>query len=158
MDSYKWLLFLHVAAVIVALGATFAYPFMQGFAERQGVAATRLFLRFSLFLERWVVIPGAVLILLFGVALIYDDATGYDDDFPAWLMWGATWFVLAFLGAVFLQRKNTNDGLRVLDGVPDGAVLPDAYKPIGTRIQIVGGLLGLSILGITFLMVWKPGQ
>jgi hypothetical protein len=42
--------------------------------------------------------------------------------------------------------------------VPDSAPLPEGYKPIAMQMQIVGGLLGLSVIAIAFLMVWKPGQ
>jgi uncharacterized membrane protein len=38
------------------------------------------------------------------------------------------------------------------------AALPAAYTEIAKKIQMVGGILGLSVIGILFLMVWKPGQ
>jgi len=48
--------------------------------------------------------------------------------------------------------------MTVLEGVPDGAPLPADYTPIAKRMQVVGGLFGLSVIAILFLMVWKPGQ
>lgn len=158
MNALKLELFLHVAAVIVAMGVTFVYPFLQGQAERRGTGATRFYLEFSHFLEKFVVIPGAILVFIFGGLLIGNDKLPYKDDMPAWLMVSVVWFLAAFALAFFVQRKNTLNGIKALEGVPDTAPLPEAYTAIGKRTQMVGGLLGLSVIGIAFLMVWKPGQ
>jgi uncharacterized membrane protein len=158
MDSYKILLFLHLAGVIVGLGATFSFPFIQAAAERQGTGATRFALRVMHRVERFLVIPGAVIVLLAGIGLIFDDRTGYSDDFPAWLMVAIAWFAVAFFTGGYIQGKNVEAALRALDRVSDNAALPAAYQPIGKRMQMIGGLLGLSVIGIALLMVWKPGQ
>lgn len=158
VDSYKLELFLHVIAVIVALGVTFSYPFMQGFAERKGVGPTRFFLEFSERIEKFIVIPGAILVFIFGGLLIGNDNLPYKDDMPAWLIVSIIWFLGAFAAAFFVQRKNVSNGLKSLEGVPDSAALPADYEAIGKRMQMVGGLLGVSIIAIAFLMVWKPGQ
>lgn len=158
MDSYKLMVFLHIIAVVVALGATFALPFLQAFAERQGVAATRLFLRFSLRLDTILVTPGAILVAVFGVGLIFDDHTGYKDDFPVWLMAAIVWFAAALIVDWVVMRPLTRSGIAALDGLADGPELPAAYEPLGKRGQMIGGLLGLSVIGIALLMVWKPGE
>lgn len=158
MNVFKFELFIHVAAVIVGLGATFALPVMQGFAERSGVAATRFMLHFSHRLENFITIPGAVILFIFGGAMIGSDQRTYKDDMPAWLIIAIIWFLAAFAAAFFVQRRQINDGLKALEGVPDGAALPEAYVAVSKRMQMVGGLLGLSVIGIAFLMVWKPGQ
>jgi len=158
MDSYKIQLFLHVAVVIVALGATFCYPFIQAWGERRGVGATRMALQFSEHLEKVLVIPGAVLTLLFGLGLIFDDATGYKDDFPMWLGIAIAWFLVAFTVAAVFQRAAVSKAIDTLEGLADNADFPAAYMALSRRIQATGGFLGLSVIGITFLMVWKPGQ
>jgi uncharacterized membrane protein len=158
LDSYKTQLFLHIAAAVVGLGPTFVYPFLQGFAERNGVAATRFALQFVQRLQQLVVIPGAILTLLFGIGLIFSDHTGYKDDFPAWAGVAIVWFLLAVPSAVMVNRSAVREAMTVLEGVPDGAPLPADYTPIAKRMQVVGGLFGLSVIAILFLMVWKPGQ
>lgn len=154
MESYRIQVFLHITAVIVGLGITFVYPFLQGFAERRGVATTRFALEFSQRLEKIAVIPGALLTAVFGVGLIFDKHTGYKDDFPAWLMIAIGWYVLAVVVALTVQRRNVADGIKALEGAHDDQALPVEYVAISKRIQMVGGLLGLSIIGITFMMVW----
>ncbi|MBI2766902.1 MAG: DUF2269 family protein [Chloroflexi bacterium] len=158
MNSYKLLLFLHIIAVVIALGVTFVYPLLQGFAERQGVGATRFMLRFSRRLESMVVLPGAALVFLFGLGLIFNDQTGYKDDMPAWLTFAMTWYIAAVAVAVFVQRRNVGKALATLEGVPDTGTLPAEYTAVAKQLQIVGGLLGLSVVAIAFLMVWKPGE
>lgn len=91
MESYRIQLFLHILAVVLGLGVTFVYPFLQAFAERQGVIATSSALRSMRRLEDIVVIPGGILVLVFGVSLIFDDRTGYTDDFPGRLMIAISW-------------------------------------------------------------------
>ena len=160
MNSYKAELFLHVISVIIAMGVTFVYPFLQAAAERSGVAATRFMLQFLLRLQKMVVIPGAILLFVFGGLIIGNSSTpdNYKDHMPVWLSVAIAWFVIAFAVAIFVQHRDMKAGVKALEGVPDSGSLPADYVAIGKRMQMVGGLLGLSVIGIAFLMVWKPGQ
>lgn len=160
MESHKLLVFLHIAAVVIALGSTFALPFLQGFIQRQprSTGLMRAYLKFTIYQDNVVVLPGAALVALFGIGLIFDDHTGYKDDFPMWLGWAIAWFVAAVLVDLFLMRPLTRRAIAALEGVPDDGEYPAPFRALATRAQIYGGLLGLSIIGITFLMVWKPGE
>ncbi len=158
MESYKIQLFLHIGAAIVALGATFAIPVLHAWAERRGVGPTRMALQFSHHMEKVLVIPGAVLVLLLGVGLIFDDATGYKDDFPWWLGVAIGWFVAAFAVAAFVQKANVDRTLATLDKVEDDGDFPPSYMNAAGRVKITGAVLAISTIAITFLMVWKPGE
>ena len=92
------------------------------------------------------------------MALIFDDGTGYKDDFPAWLMAAITLFAVVIVVDLVLQQRQVRNAVAALDGVPDSSPLPSAYTAIGKRIQMVGGLEGLALVVITFLMTYKPGQ
>lgn len=156
-NTFKLLLFLHIAFVVLALGPTFAFPFLEGVAKGKGVGATRFVLQFENRLETIWIRPGAILLFLAGCAMILKEEE-FREDMPVWLMVGIAWFIAAFLTALFIQGKNVKDGIAALEGVPDSADFPAAYEPVAKRMQIVGGLLGLSVVGITFLMVWQPGE
>jgi hypothetical protein len=154
MESYRIMLFLHIAAVVVMLGPGYVFPFLQAFSERQGVRATRLYLRFAQRISLLLIYPGYVLVAVFGVGLIFDDRTGYKDDFPRWLEFAIPWYVIAVLLDVILMRRLIADGLRALEGATDDNALPVAYVGPGRNMQMVGGLIGLSVLGVLALMVW----
>ena len=154
MNSYRILLFLHVAVVIVGFGVIFALPFLQAFAERTSVGATRFTLRFSRRLENFLIYPGGVLALVFGIGLMMNDKTGYKDNMPAWLSIAIVWFLAAEALSVFVMRRTTAQALRSLDGVADDGSFPAAYMALSKRLQMVGGIIALSVVGITFLMVW----
>ena len=157
MSSYKIELFLHIAAVVVGLGVTFVYPFLQAFAEKNGVASTRFALRFGQRLENIVVIPGAIALFIFGLLLIANGASGFRDEMPVWLMISVTWFLAAIAVDIFVQRRNVKAGIKSLQGIADSAPLPAAYVAVSKRMQMVSGLLALSVIAITFLMVYQPG-
>ncbi len=158
MESYKLLTFVHIAAVVVGMGVTFAFPFLQAAAERSGVPATRFIYEAARRVENVVILPGSIIILLMGIGLIFDDNTHYKDDFPAWLMVAIPWYVATGVLWWFVQRPLAAKALETLRGVPDNAPLPAGYLAKAKQVQMVGGILGLSIIGVLFLMVWKPGQ
>ncbi len=157
-DTYRIMLYVHVAAALVGLGVTFSFPFLQGAAEKTGTGATRFALRVIDRVDLFVVYPAVALIVVFGVGLIFSDVTGYSDDFPVWLMVAIPYFLGLWLVSFLVQRPAYKAALRTLEAVPDDASLPEAYEPLGKRMQMVGGFLALSVLIILFLMVWKPGE
>lgn len=152
--SYRLLLYLHILTAIVALGVTFAFPFLQSFAEKNGVVATRFAHRAIRRITLFVVYPGAALVFLWGLGLIFEHETGYKDDFPAWLMIAIMLFIAIVVLDVLYTRRQVEAAIQSLEGVPDGAELPAAYRTIASRIQAVGGLEGLGVVVIAFLMVW----
>jgi len=60
------------------------------------------------------------------------------------------------LVSLFVQDPATKKAQKILDATADDAELPAEYLALGKRIQMVSGLLGLSVLGIMLLMVTKP--
>ncbi|PFG73779.1 DUF2269 family protein [Tepidiforma thermophila] len=148
----------HIAPVFVGLGTTFAFPILQAAGEAQGTGVTRFAIRTTGRLETLIVKPAVVPLLLMGVGLIFDDHTGYRDDFPLWLGVAIAWFLAAFTLSSVVQRRNLSRAPQLLDGTPDDAPLPAGYLAHAPRIRVVGAILGASALGILFLMVWKPGQ
>ncbi len=155
-DSYKALVFLHVAAVVIALGSTFALPVLQPMAARQGIPTLRFALHFSHRLEQMIVGPGSAIALLTGIALIFNDRTGYKDDFPTWLLVSVVWFVAAAVVANTFQARNVRRAIEIVDATPDEGPPPPDLAPLAKRMKLTGQLLALSTIGVMFLMVWKP--
>ncbi|MEO6398476.1 MAG: DUF2269 family protein, partial [Tepidiformaceae bacterium] len=109
-------------------------------------------------IQKLLIIPGSVVLILFGVGLIFSDATGYKDDFPTWLMAAITIFVIVIVVDAAVQQRQVRQAMATLEGVSDGAELPAAYRALGKRIQMLGGIEGLAVVVIIFLMTYKPGQ
>ncbi|MFN0093833.1 MAG: DUF2269 family protein [Dehalococcoidia bacterium] len=154
MEIYRSLLFLHIAAVVFGMGITFVLPFLQAFAESHGVGAARFYFAFLRRLQHVALYPSWALLLGFGIALIFTDATGYSDDFPHWLGGAIAWFVVLIGFDIVVMGGLVREAERILNMVPEDAPLPPAYREVSRRLQIYGGLEGLSVLGILFLMVW----
>ncbi len=154
MESYRSLMFLHISAVVFGMGMTFVLPFLQAFAESHGVGAAKFYFAFVRRLQRVALYPSWALILVFGVGLIFSDQTGYKDDFPQWLVGAIAWFVALIAFDVVVMGGFAREAERILNTLPDDAPLPPSYREVSRKLQMFGGLEGLSVLGITFLMVW----
>ncbi|WBL34968.1 hypothetical protein O0235_09190 [Tepidiforma flava] len=94
-----------------------------------------------------------------GLALIFNDRTGYSDHLPAWLAVAIIWYLAAFFTASVVQRANVNAALGTLEGVPDGSALPSAYRcrSPARRSSPVQPSAAHHGRHRRFLMVWKPG-
>ncbi len=155
-DWYRALLFVHVASVVVALGATFALPLLQPMGARGGVRTLRFVLEFTHRLETRIVGPGSGIAFLSGLALIFNDRTGYSDDMPLWLTVAVAWFLVAAVVANVFQAPNLKKAIMLLDAVPDEGPMPRGLGPLASRMRITGQMLSVSTIGVLLLMVWKP--
>lgn len=159
IEFYNVVVAVHVMAVVVAFGVTFAYPFIEAQVKRtapralpqwHGILASvdgklvtpAMALAFvagiyaasdrSYFSEIWVQVPFAILIVLFGVT-----------------------------GGFFAPQSRKLAELSTADvaaGGADGAVAwSPAYEAASRRVGMVRGLAGLLVLVAIFFMEVKPG-
>lgn len=156
MDAFRVMLFLHVVAA-VGLGAVFVLPFLQASAERSGVAATRFLLRAWQRVERMLVYPSMGVLLLFGLGMTFSDENSFGGELreiPGWLWGSLAWYVAVAAVELVVVRRDLADAIEALEGVHNDSAFPAEYVVLSRRLQIVSGLLGVSILGIAYLMVW----
>jgi uncharacterized membrane protein len=156
VDTYDWLLFLHVTGAFFVLGgAVMAGIFNFAALKRERPSEVALLFR----LARVAVIAigaGMALTLAFGLWLVHEAGYG----------WGETWIVLALvlwvlanaLGGIGGRReKQTRELAERL------AAAGDAPSPeLSTRLRdpVWLGLSwgsGIVVVAILALMVWKPG-
>ena len=69
---YDVMVFIHVIAVVVAFGATFAYPFFQAVVERVSPRSVPAMWRATHTASRYLVIPGSLVVLAAGIYLTVD--------------------------------------------------------------------------------------
>src|SRR3954452_15689720 len=69
VSAYDVILAVHIMAVVVAFGATFAYPIIYAVGARHGARSMPLLHRIEFTIERYLVNPGLLLVLLAGIYL-----------------------------------------------------------------------------------------
>ncbi len=159
---FQLFLFLHVLGAIVVFGPTFIFPIIGTQAQKSpqnGPFAAAL----SEYIERRLVLPGAVVQGITGVALIL--ITGRDLTAAAnrWLVAGIVLYAIAILFAAFVQARNAERMVHLTANMPPGpppagapAGPPPEIAETGKKLQQGGMLLTVLIVAIVALMVVKP--
>jgi uncharacterized membrane protein len=156
---YDVVKFVHVVAVVVAWGVTFAYPVLMRAAERQDPRALPYFWHTVTRIGFVIVGPGAFLILATGVVMVIDsEAFGFGTLF---VTVGLTAIiVLIAFGPLFFtpaERKLAEAAERDIAAAgPREVVLSEDYQAASRRYALVGNLNALIILVAIFFMVVKP--
>jgi hypothetical protein len=154
---YDVVVFVHVTAVVVAFGATFAYPFFQAVVERASPRSVPAMFRAMHTTSRYLVVPGALVVLAAGVYLTIER---WDFGQLFVIVGLFVVVVVIILGATFFDRHESRAiELAQRDVAAAGAgevVLSDEYWEVSKRIARVGMLASLLILVALFFMVVKP--
>jgi hypothetical protein len=154
---YDVVVFVHVTAVVVAFGATFAYPFFQAVVERASPRSVPAMFRAMHTTSRYLVVPGALVVLAAGVYLTIER---WDFGQLFVIVGLFVVVVVIILGATFFDRHESRAiELAQRDVAAAGAgdvVLSDEYWEVSKRITRVGMLASLLILVAVFFMVVKP--
>ena len=148
MTTVQILLSIHILSALVAVGATVSYFFWL----RRAVLApeSRSFtLETIRLLERRMVMPAYILVLLTGLGLI--DRAGWAWSTP-WLELSILFFIV-LLGLVGFHARVIK-GLIAL--VADGSADSADYDRAHARGRILLGLKVVVIIVLVYLMVFKP--
>lgn len=158
-SAYSLVLAVHLVAVLLAFGPIFAYPFMQGLAQREFPRSVPFVARVMNRIDRAFVLPGTVVVLAAGIYLV---ATG------PWTF-GAPWVSAAFVIvlvllvlqlAIFLptERRMIELAEREIAAAGAGEVtLGPQYEAAARRLSVFGGVASLLVLIAVVLMATKPG-
>lgn len=154
ISFYSVVLWLHISAVVLAFGVTFAYPVIGAVAKAHSVGDLAAYHRFQVTLTRRWITPLMGVVLLAGLYLALDGP--YDFGEP-WV--GATFLLLIVLfgmvGAVFAPTERKMAEWAERDSAT-GKLGAD-YLAAERKMNIAGPLAGLLILLSIFLMTTKPG-
>jgi uncharacterized membrane protein len=158
IEFYDIVLFLHAAAVVLAFGPTFGYAFFQGFAERFFPRSIPNVMRTFGTVDRFLVIPGMLVILAAGVYLVLEGPWDWEDTFVSVGLAGIV-VLLVLQFAVLGRMERTLAELAERDIAASGSgdvELSDEYWTASKRSAIWGSLAGVLVLVILFFMVVKP--
>jgi uncharacterized membrane protein len=159
IDLYNLSVWLHVTAVVIGFGSTFALALAFPVASRLDVRHLPYVHDIGLAINQRLGGPAFIVVLATG---IYQTADGPYDFSDFWI--SATLLILIVLGglagAYFIptDRKLGALARQEIASAGDGeVVLSEEYQRRSRTEGIVGGIAGLLIVAAIFLMVTKPG-
>jgi uncharacterized membrane protein len=155
MSLYEISVFVHITAVMVGFGATFAESIMFPVAMKAGVRHLPYVHRLQLAINQRLATPALAVVLLTG---IYQTS---DGDWSFGSFWISATFLIVIvvgglLGAYFIpaDRRLAAQAERELE--ESGNVSED-YLRQARREGAIGALTGVLLIAAVFLMVTKPG-
>ncbi len=154
---YEVVLAIHIMAVVVAFGAIFAYPIVYAVAVRRDPRGLPLVHGAEHTVERWLVNPGLLLVLLSGIYLASKGHL-WGQFFVQWGL-GAVLVIGGLVGSVTMPaaKRAEQAAARDVAAAGDGDVaLSDEYRALVRRLSIVGALLSLIVLLTILFMVIQP--
>ena len=114
-SAYEIVLAVHIMAVVVAFGVTFAYPIMFAVGARRDPRSLPVLHRIEYTIERFLINPGLTLVLGAGIFLA-SDGHHWSEFYVQWGL-GAVIVIGALVGAVMIptakqaeQRRATRRG------------------------------------------------
>lgn len=155
---YEVVLALHIAAVVVAFGVTFAYPVIFTVISRQDPRAMAALHRAELAVGQRLIQPGLVVVLAAGIYL----ASKLEVWSSFYIQWGmGAVIVLGGLGGLFFTptaRKLIELVERDVAAAGDGEVALSAeYRALYKRLVVVGSLSSLLVLVTIYFMTTHTG-
>lgn len=155
---YDYVLAVHVMAVVVAFGVTFAYPIMFTVGARHGAHSLPLLHRIEYTIERYLINPGLLLVVLAGIYLA-SKGHHWSEFFVQWGL-GAVVVIGALVGSVMIPTAKRAEQIAERDiAASTSAEAPEMsaeYQALTRRLATVGSALsGLVLVTILFMAI-KP--
>ena len=156
-SAYEIVLAIHIMAVVVAFGVTFAYPIMFAVAARHGPRSLPLMHRVEYTIERLLINPGLLVVLAAGIFLA-SDGHHWSEFYVQWGL-AAVVVIGALVGGVMIPTAKRAEQLAERDlASSDGGevAMSDDYRALVRRLTTVGTLMSVLVLVTILLMAIKP--
>ncbi|HST56534.1 MAG TPA: hypothetical protein VLJ42_11680 [Solirubrobacteraceae bacterium] len=156
---YSFVLGLHIAAVVIGFGVTFAYPIIFTIVGKQDPRALPVLHRAELFIGQRLISPALGIIVVAGIYL----ASKLDAWSSFYVQWGfGAAIVLGALAGVFFaptERRLVELSERDVAAAPASGevVLSAEYNALSKRLAMVGSLTSLLVLVTIFVMATHLG-
>lgn len=151
--GYKIAVFLHILAVVLAFGPTFGYAFFFSVSP-QYPRATPAILAGVQRVDRYLVNPGMIVLLLAGIYLLADGPWEAGDAF---ISIGFVAIIVLFgLQHAFFQPKVAEAKELAERDLKAGDTLSDEFLALSDRIGKVGTFAGIAVVLTIFFMTYKP--
>lgn len=156
-SAYEIVLAIHIMAVVVAFGVTFAYPIMFAITARHEPRSLPLMHRIATMIDRALVNGGLTVVVLAGIFLA-TDGKRWSEFFVQWGL-GAAIVIGALVGSVMIPAGKRARALAERDIAAAGGgeiEMSDEYQAVVRRLQRVGSLLSALVLVTILVMAIKP--
>jgi uncharacterized membrane protein len=161
LTGYEFSLFLHITAVMVGFGATFAEAIMFPVAVKAGVRYLPYVHRLQLAINQLLAAPALAIVLATGIYQVADGNWEFDQF---WIS-AALVIVIAIgglLGGYFIptdRRLAPMVEAEIAAAGPDVtlAQLSDEYQRRARMEGVIGTVTGILLVAAVYLMVAKPG-
>jgi uncharacterized membrane protein len=159
LTSYDFSLFLHITAVVVGFGSTFAESIMFPVAMKLNPRHLPYVHRLQLAINQWFATPALVVVLATG---FYQVSEGNWDLGDFWI--SATLAIVlvigGLLGAYFIpadRRLGPMVQREIDDAGPGELTLSPEYRRQSMMEGVVGTIVGILLVVAIYMMVVKPG-
>jgi len=151
--GYRIALFLHILAVVLAFGPTFGYAFFFSVAP-QFPRATPAIMAGIQKIDRYLVNPGMIVLLLAGIYLLSD---GHWEASEAFISIGFLAIIALFgLQHAFFRPQTQRAKELAERDLKAGDALSGEFTALSDRIGKVGTLAGVIVIVTIFFMTYKP--
>lgn len=159
VTTYQLSVFVHVSAVMVGFGATFAEAIMFPVAIGMSARYLPYVHRLQLAINQRLATPALAIVLVTG---IYQVSKGHWGFGKFWVSGAIAIVVIigALNGAYFIPTDRRLGPMAERDIAASGdgeVVLSEEYQRQARTEGIVGAITGLLLVGAVFLMIVKPG-
>jgi uncharacterized membrane protein len=153
ITGYSVGLFIHILAVVLAFGPTFGYGILFSVLPKYP-RATPALLEGIQRIDRYLVTPGLIVVLLAGIYLMSE---GNWEGSEAWITVGFVAVIVLFglQHAFFRPQTAKAKGLAERD-LKSGDALSDEFEALSQRLGTVGPIAGLIVVVTIFFMTVKP--
>jgi hypothetical protein len=154
---YEVVLAVHIMAVVVAFGVTFAYPIMFAVAARHDPRGLPLMHRVEYTIERMLINPGLLLVILAG-AYLASKGHHWSEFYVQWGL-GAAIVIGGLVGSVMIPTSKRAEKIAERDvaAAGDGGIeMSEEYRGLVRRLSIVGTLLSVLVLVTILFMAIQP--
>ncbi|MBN8867130.1 MAG: DUF2269 family protein [Solirubrobacterales bacterium] len=159
LTGYQLSVWIHITAVVVGLGMTFAEAVLFPVAMKLDARHLPYVHRLQLTINRYVASPALLLILITGIYQVSDAGWEFGS------FWISASFAIVILigginGAYFIPADRRLEAMVTdeISSAGEGAFTPSAAYQQQARVEgMIGALTGILIIAAIFLMVVKPG-
>jgi uncharacterized membrane protein len=158
IDLYSISVFVHIAAVVVGFGATYALALTFPVAQRMDNRHLPYVHALGIAVSRYLATPALVVVLATGMYQVADDpgdAIGFGDPWVS-----ASFLIVIVLGGLiggYFIPTDRRLGAQVKRDLRDGGEPSADYLRGAKQSGAVGALAGVLVLVAIFLMTTKPG-